>query len=59
MCRQPKCTVPVLLRGIVQLRTAGVRKYRSLQITVYGVLNSRVRSRSRSPGVKWATVPRR
>ena len=52
----PKCTVRVLLRRTVQLHTAGVRKYRSLQITVHGVLNSRVRSPSRTTGLKCATV---
>ena len=41
MYTQPKCTVPVLLRGTLQIRTAGVRKFRSLQIAVYGVVSYR------------------
>ena len=55
----PKCTVRVLLLGTVQIRTAGVRKFRSLQISAYGVVNCRERSRCRTPDVKCATVPPR
>ena len=39
MYTQPKCPVRVLLRGTVQLRTACVRKYSSLRIAVYSVVN--------------------
>ena len=56
MYTQPKCTVRVLLRRTVELRTAGVQKYRLLQLTVHGVLISWVRSTSRRPGVNCGTV---
>ena len=43
MCTHPKCTIRVLLHGTLQIRTAGVLRFRVLQIAVYGVVNYRER----------------
>ena len=51
MYTQPKCTVPVLLCGTVQIRTAGVRKFHLMQIAVYYVVNYGEVSQSGTPGV--------
>ena len=48
-------TVRDRFEGIVQIRTAGVRKCRSQQIVLHDLLNMLERSNGRTPGVQGAT----
>ena len=43
--------------GIIQIRTAGVRKCRSLHIVYHGLVNIREQSKGRTPGVQVAMGP--
>ena len=50
-------TVTDRFEGIVQIRTAGVRKCRSLHIVYHGLVNIREQSKGRTPGVQVAMGP--
>ena len=50
-------TVRDQFEGGVQIRTAGVRKCRSLHIVCHGLVNIRDRSKGRTPDVQGATGP--
>ena len=50
-------TVRDRFEGIIQIRTAGVRKCRSLHIVYHGLVNIREQSKGRTPGVQVAMGP--
>ena len=50
-------TVRDRFEGIVQIRTAGVRKCRSLHIVYHSLVNIREQSKDRTPGVQVAIGP--
>ena len=50
-------TVRDRFEGIVQIRTAGVRKCRSLHIVYHGLVIIREQSKGRTPGVQVAMGP--